>query len=82
MGSEMCIRDREQQRADEEFGPIIALLEKDVKDKTSQDYVLDEGILFHISNVTKFHAEPSMQLCIPTNLRSIVLPAYHDEEDT
>jgi len=67
-----------QQKEDKDFGHIIDKIEDGVNNKETEEYLMDSGLLYHISGVTKYHPEHGMQLCVPTPLRALVLKECHD----
>ena len=65
------------QREDPEIENIIQSLEDpDVTDWPN--FLLQDGVLYHISNPVKRDASPRLQLVIPESLRQGVLQEFHD----
>ena len=65
------------QRDDDELKPLIDKLEAGGE---SSDFVIEEGLLWHISAPVHFDPEQRMQLVIPKKLRVSLLQELHTTE--
>ena len=71
--------DMEQLQADDEHCKrCITQLQND-NEKYTNDYILDNKLLFHFGKENRFETEPFLQLVIPREITNIVLEAYHSE---
>ena len=50
---------------------------KDKDDKTTNDYVIIDRLLYHIAKLIRFEPDPILQLVIPNVLKQVVLEAFH-----
>ena len=50
---------------------------KDKDDKTTNDYVIIDGLLYHIAKLIRFEPDPILQLVIPNILKQVVLEGFH-----
>lgn len=64
------------QRKDDALSSIIGMLEKG---KPVEDFVIDNGALYHIPTPIKRDKHPRLQLVIPEALLTTVLQANHDQ---
>ncbi len=66
-----------QQAADKHCKHIIIQLKNNDNEKVSNEYVLQDKLLYHIGKINRFETEPILQLVIPVQLKHIVLEGYH-----
>ena len=69
---------RKDQSGDELFGAIVLSLQDN--GDSEPDYVLEDGLLYHISVPVKKDDRPRLQLCVPKKLQRQILREYHDSE--
>ena len=50
---------------------------KDKDDKATNDYVIIDGLLYHIAKLIRFEPDPILQLVIPNILKQVVLEGFH-----
>ena len=74
-----CAEDlMKQQHEDPDLQPIIlALLKGDVDTKLTQNYVLQDNVLYHVAAEVKMDMEPRLQLVIPQCLQPSILQELH-----
>ena len=62
---------------DDAHGKHIMKQLKDKDDKTTNDYVITDGLLYHIAKLIRFEPDPILQLVIPNILKQVVLEGFH-----
>ena len=69
---------KELQGKDSLLAEIIEDITQGTQSKHSNEYVLEDGLLYHIATPVRLDPEPRLQLVIPTCLVGSILEAYHD----
>ena len=66
-----------EQTEDEYCQHILEQLQKAVKARDMDNFLLHNGLLYHIGKVTRLDLEPFLQLVVPETLQKTVIQAYH-----